>query len=284
MLLHTGYLSVSGAHAGAVFIPLAELPQRTHELPPPHREILLIRDSQDAYHALGWLHARGRRARLADPPAHAHPNARYRLWQPNAWLEEFIHSLGISLSNGVSEPAFSALTPQPPLVSSAHSPTALDLGCGSGREAVYLADLGWQVTAVDRLPDALARGRDLQTRYAPDSLPIEWLCVDLEKSDWQPEEKYDLITLFYFYSRELIQRACAWLNLGGVLLVEAFTQLHRAYYGKPASDLRIVRAGELPKMLPSGMCIVHYSEDWRANGRHTARLMALSEHRGYPNP
>ncbi|GIV11537.1 MAG: hypothetical protein KatS3mg020_1028 [Fimbriimonadales bacterium] len=261
MLRPTHHLSVSTAHAGAVFIPLAELLQRMHELPPPHEQILLIRDSVDSYHALGWLHARGRSAHLAPSPTHAEPSGQYRLWRPNAWLEERL------------------LPPE--------SSTALDLGCGSGREAVYLADLGWQVTAVDRLPEALARGRDLQARYAPHSPPIHWLCIDLEKSDWQPEGVFDLILCFYFYSRELIQRACGWLNPNGALLVEAFTGQHRACYGKPASDWRIARANELPRLLPPDMRTVHYSEDWRANGRHTARLWAVRtvkvERRGYPN-
>jgi hypothetical protein len=87
-LLPTRYLSVAGEYAGAVHIPLAELERRTHELPPPEREVWVVADSWEAYHALGWLHARGRRARLVSaPPPDADPTARYRLWEPNEWLE-----------------------------------------------------------------------------------------------------------------------------------------------------------------------------------------------------
>ena len=299
-LLPTRYLSVAGACADAAHIPLAELERRTHELPPPSREVWVVADSWDAYHALGWLHARGRRARLVSaPPPDADPTARYRLWEPNEWLVEVVaasdltpcvplegepqgappcaptplsHIVGEGLGVRANRRTASARDEQKGYT---FIPRALDLGCGSGREAVYLAAGGWQVVAVDRLPEALQRGRDLQHRYAPDSPPIQWVCADLERSDWQPDGKFDCILLFYFYARELIPRACAWLSRGGALIVEAFTETHRAHFGKPASDRRVAYAGELPRLLPDGMRVVAYSEGWRTNGRHTARLWAI---------
>jgi SAM-dependent methyltransferase len=292
-LLPTRYLSVAGEYAGAVHIPLAELERRTHELPPPVREVWVVADSWDAYHALGWLHARGRRARLVSaPPPDADPAARYRLWTPNAWLETVLYAWETAtqaefrIAPLLQVPPASRGEPRGGLVppagmgnqrrrSLSQHLRALDLGCGSGREAVYLAAQGWQVVAVDRLPEALQRGRDLQRRYAPESLPIHWVCADLEKSDWQPDGKFDCVLLFYFYARGLITRACAWLKPGGALLVEAFTETHRARFGKPASDTRVALPDELPSLLPDGMRVVAYSEGWRTNGRHTARLWAV---------
>jgi SAM-dependent methyltransferase len=292
-LLPTRYLSVAGAYAGVVHLPLADLERRTHELSPPEREVWVVADSQEAYYALGWLHARGRRARLVPaPPPDADPTARYRLWEPNEWLETVLYAWETAtqaefrIAPLLQVPPASRGEPRGGLVppagrgnqrrgSLSQHLRALDLGCGSGREAVYLAAQGWQVVAVDRLPEALQRGRDLQRRYAPDSPPIQWVCADLEKSDWQPDGKFDCALLFYFYARGLITRACAWLKPGGALLVEAFTETHRAHFGKPASDRRVAYAGELPTLLPDGMRVVAYSEGWRTNGRHTARLWAI---------
>jgi SAM-dependent methyltransferase len=145
------------------------------------------------------------------PPPDADPTARYRLWEPNEWLVEVVAASDltpcVSLEGEPQGAPPCAPTPLSHIVgeglgvranrrtASARDeqkgytfiPRAIDLGCGSGREAVYLAAQGWQVVAVDRLPEALQRGRDLQRRYAPDSPPIQWVCADLERSDWQPD-------------------------------------------------------------------------------------------------
>ncbi len=252
MLLPTLFLSVCEPIGGAVYIPLEALASRQHELPPPHRAVKVVRACAAAYGALGWLHARGRCAELAEseavpPPT---PNARYRLWEPNAFLQEIL-----------------ALYPLPK-----PTPLVLDLGCGSGREAVYLADRGCRVMAADRLPEALERGRQLQTRYAPESPPIEWICVDLEQSVWQPPEPPDVVCLFFFFSRALLGRAWEWLAPGGWLILEVFTETHFQTYGRPASPERWVRAGEL--LLPPEK-VRYCSEDWRENERHTLRLWAV---------
>ena len=41
---------------------------------------------------------------------------------------------------------------------------ALDIGCGSGRDAVYLAERGWRVTAVDSVDKALASAQQRAAR------------------------------------------------------------------------------------------------------------------------
>lgn len=57
---------------------------------------------------------------------------------------------------------------------------ALDVGCGTGRDAVYLARHGWQVTGVDVVPRALARaGR----RSADAGVTVRWVQGDISAPD-----------------------------------------------------------------------------------------------------
>jgi SAM-dependent methyltransferase len=72
---------------------------------------------------------------------------------------------------------------------------ALDLGAGEGRNAVWLAERGWRVTAVDFSPVALEKGRRLaQTR----GVTVDWVLADLR--GYQPEPAaYDLVLVAYLH-------------------------------------------------------------------------------------
>lgn len=53
---------------------------------------------------------------------------------------------------------------------------ALDVGCGTGRHAVHLAKLGWQVTGVDMIEEALAKARDRAER---EGVEAQWINGDV---------------------------------------------------------------------------------------------------------
>jgi SAM-dependent methyltransferase len=57
---------------------------------------------------------------------------------------------------------------------------ALDTGCGSGRDAVYLAKRGWRVTAVEVVDEALATAR---RRAAEEGVDVEWVKGDVGRLD-----------------------------------------------------------------------------------------------------
>lgn len=70
---------------------------------------------------------------------------------------------------------------------------ALDLAAGEGRNALYLAQEGWEVTAVDFSEVAVERGRELTEEL---SLSVDWQVADL--TEYEPSRgAFDLVSLFY---------------------------------------------------------------------------------------
>lgn len=113
-----------------------------------------------------------------------------------------------------SDPANLDFTAQPLLVQVAESMPpgrALDLACGPGRHAIYLARLGWQVTAVDASPVALRL-----LRQNSRDLPILVHRADLERGEFAiAAEAYDLICDFFYLQRDLFPAIREGIRPGG---------------------------------------------------------------------
>ena len=147
------------------------------------------------------------------------PGAR-ALWRPDPWLERH-----------------EGLLPGP-----AAGP-ALDLACGSGRSAVWLALRGYRVTGIDHLPD---------------------LSVT-------PPGPWAVITIFRYLQRDLIQRAGELLAPGGVFLMRTFLDLP-GWDGKPSRRYRL-RPGELPAYFPAPeFTVLAYEESRDPDGRPAAGI------------
>jgi SAM-dependent methyltransferase len=70
---------------------------------------------------------------------------------------------------------------------------ALDVACGEGRNAIWLAQRGWQVTAIDFADAAVEKGRKLASA---EGVTIDWLVDDA--TAWQPaREAFDLVVVSY---------------------------------------------------------------------------------------
>jgi SAM-dependent methyltransferase len=99
---------------------------------------------------------------------------------------------------------------------------ALDLACGEGRNAVWLAEQGWTVRGVDFSGVALAKAAKLAEARG---VGADWVRADL--LEYQPEPAaYDLVVVLYLQiptdeRRVVLRRAAAALAPGGVLLVVA---------------------------------------------------------------
>ncbi len=70
---------------------------------------------------------------------------------------------------------------------------ALDLACGEGRNAVWLAEQGWTATGVDFSDAGLDKGRRLA---ADRGVEATWVCADATAWD-PPADGYDLVAVFY---------------------------------------------------------------------------------------
>jgi SAM-dependent methyltransferase len=98
--------------------------------------------------------------------------------------------------------------------------TALDLACGAGRNAVWLAERGWRVTAVDFSDVALAMARDLASSRG---VEIHWIEADVVA--WTPPPRVDdLVCVFYLQlpapeRRAALRHAVDAVRPGGTLLV-----------------------------------------------------------------
>ena len=94
---------------------------------------------------------------------------------------------------------------------------ALDLAAGEGRNAIWLARRGWDVTAVDFSQVALDKGRTLAGEVA-----VEWVCADA--TTWPRTDSYDLVVIAYLQlpateRREAVRRGFAALRAGGTFLL-----------------------------------------------------------------
>jgi SAM-dependent methyltransferase len=99
---------------------------------------------------------------------------------------------------------------------------ALDLACGEGRNAVWLAERGWRVTGVDFSEVGLEKARALaQTR----GVDADWIAADL--LDYQPEPAaFDLVIVFYLQvpaseRTQIVARAAGAVAPGGTFLLVA---------------------------------------------------------------
>ena len=98
---------------------------------------------------------------------------------------------------------------------------ALDLACGEGRNAVWLAERGWDVTGVDFSNVGLDKARRLAEARV---VSVHWECADATEYTPAPEGSFDLVIVMYLHLPEAARRiafrhAAAAVAAGGTLLV-----------------------------------------------------------------
>ena len=140
----------------------------------------------------------------------------------------------------------------------------LDLACGSGRHARFLAGLGYPVLAVDRDAEALAGLSTIEG--------ITTRLLDLEGEEWLlAGQVFDGVVVTNYLWRPRLPDVLALLAPGGVLIYETF-MVGNAAYGKPSNPDFLLQAGELRQLAAAaGLREVDYAEGYVASPKPAMR-------------
>lgn len=145
------------------------------------------------------------------------------------------------------------------------SSQVLDIACGSGRHAAWLASLGHHVTGIDRDAQALAR--------LPTS--VHAVEADIENQPWPlPGQQFDAVIVTNYLWRALWPQMLGSVREGGVLIYETFG-LGNAAYGKPSRPDFLLQPAELLQVC-AGWQVVAYEYGVRsAPDRVVQRIAAI---------
>ena len=122
---------------------------------------------------------------------------------------------------------------------------ALDVACGVGQNAIWLAQRGFAVDAVDISPVALEQAQRSAADAGLAPPAVNFIQADLEA--WlPPATAYDLVIGFRFLNRRLWPRLQSALRPGGWLLYQTFN-LHKLAPGSDFPPEYLLDIGELPR-------------------------------------
>lgn len=149
---------------------------------------------------------------------------------------------------------------------------ALDVACGDGRNARYLAQLGFAVDAVDISDVAVAA---LQAAAVERGLAVDARRMDLEVEPL-PVARYDVVVQINYLQRDLFAALARALRPGGILVLETVTRAHVEELGNRFDPRFLLDDNELLRSFPD-LRVRHYWEgvsDRSGRPRGVASLVA----------
>lgn len=149
---------------------------------------------------------------------------------------------------------------------------ALDVACGDGRNARYLAELGFAVDAVDVSDVAIA---GLRSAASQSGLRVSPRVLDLEREPL-PADAYDVVVCMNYLQRDLFGALQAVLRPGGLLLFETVSRAHVEELGRRFHPAYVLERNELLRAFPA-LHVRHYREgvaERRGEPRGVASLVA----------
>lgn len=239
---------LAGHKTGAISIPAPELFARMHELPMRSEPLVLWVDASTQDQSQAFLLDKG-----------------YRIIQTMIWTETLAQHL--ALNNQLETGAARTYLWQPaPLIEhfvkdimpryQIQAGKGLDIGCGAGRDLVYLAKHGWHMTGIDHLSGALQRTQDLA---AHNQVTVNTLQMDLEIADNSlahlSAHSFDLIYGVRYLHRPLFPVMQQLLKPKGVFLYQTFME-GCELLGGPRNPKFLLKQGELARLFHPATIIV----------------------------
>jgi SAM-dependent methyltransferase len=155
---------------------------------------------------------------------------------------------------------------------------ALDVACGDGRNAAYLAELGFDVDAVDIADVAIDA---LRTAAVARGLSVHPVLLDLER-EGLPGAAYDVIVQINYLQRDLFAALVRALAPGGLLILETFTRADLDTLGNHVEARFLLQAGELAGAFPDLELVRHRETVVDHGGRQRAVAGLVARRPGVP--
>ncbi len=232
-----------------------------HELPANHYHIALIGNAQQLQQAEQFLVLKGYEIVerfICDD----------LFWQ-QANDEEIVEDGGLSIPLWRANPLLTEVISQVEKLVSGR--TAVDLACGAGRDSIYLAQRGWQVTSIDNKSDTLERCKQLAQTNQVD--------VDTRLIDLEAEEKplnhlsADLVLIMRYLHRPLFPTIDKLIKPKGAIIYSTF-MVGSEKYGSPRNPNYLLKPGELAETFASYEVVIDEQREL-TDGRPVALFVAV---------
>lgn len=140
---------------------------------------------------------------------------------------------------------------------------ALGLAAGTGRNEIFLAQQGYEVTAMDISPTGLRRCRELAGARGVEVATVE---ADLRVYDLG-QGQWDLITDFYYYEPALLPRIMPALRPGGMFVMQTFSSDQQSRDWKPRNPAFLIPPNALLEVF-RGYRVRYYEDGIVLGGYH----------------
>lgn len=254
--------------AGSVNIAAAELFERMHELPIKATPLNIVVDDITRSAALSFFNERQfnlnsilswQAVKEQEALSFASGLETTHFWQPSDFIKAIVAGRWFEFSQ----------------------PDVLDIACGSGRDAMYMAKHGAQVFAIDNSATALAR---LQRSVRHYQLRVTSAIVDVERSlDEQQTVRlpvsmpktYDIVIMCRYLHRPLYPQLRRWLKPQGFLCIQTFLQGCEKI-SSPRNPNFLLAHDELAETFQD-LTIISNTVEHLPDGRPLSRFIALNK-------